>query len=72
MAKIMEKKRVTQGMKTQANLKAHELLGSINRIIMLQEMQQEVIGRQERHDLLEARSLVTGVINNLERSEGEK
>jgi len=64
-----EKKRVTQGMKTQASLNAHQLLGNINRIIMLQEMQQQVIGKQERSDLLEARALVTGVVNNLERSE---
>ena len=61
--------RVTQGVKNQASVKAHEMLGNINRIIMLQEMQQGVIGKGARDDLMKARDLVTRAVNHIEQME---
>ena len=58
--------RVTQSTMTAANLNAHEMLGNINRIIMLKEMQQNVIGKEARDDLMKARALVCGVIKGIE------
>jgi len=56
--------RATLGNKAEAARKMHEMLGNINRIIMSAEMQTNLIGVRRRNKLLEARRIVTNVIED--------
>lgn len=59
-----EKVRATSSNKTEAARKMHNMLGNINRIIMSADMQPDLIGVRRRNKLLEARNLVTQVIED--------
>lgn len=56
--------RATLGNKSEAARKMHEMLGNINRLIMSPEMQPNLIGVRRRNKLLEARKIVTAVIED--------
>lgn len=56
--------RATQENKTEAARRMHRILGNINELIMSPEMQPSLIGIRRHSKLLDARSIVTKVIED--------